>query len=34
MADAGAELTRDILKFYGPHLHLLITEGGLGKEMV
>ncbi len=55
MADAGAELIRDILKFYrkkegiepgiilviqtsgrslnfNPHLHLLITEGGLGKD--
>ena len=55
MGDAGAELIRDILKFYrkkegiepgiilviqtsgrslnfNPHLHLLITEGGLGKD--
>ena len=54
MADAGAELIKDILVFYrkegvelgiclciqtsgralnfNPHLHLLITEGGLGKD--
>lgn len=55
MGDAGAELIRDILKFYrkkegiepgiilaiqtsgrslnfNPHLHLLVTEGGLGKD--
>jgi len=55
MADAGAELIRNILKFYrkkegiepgiilviqtsgrslnfNPHLHFLITEGGLGKD--
>jgi len=32
MADAGAKLIRDILKFYGPYLHLLVTEGGLGKD--
>lgn len=32
MADAGAELIKDILAFYRPHLHPFITEGGLGKD--